>query len=111
MTCFVGLDVSMEEAAYCARNTEGRVLGQGKTVTLLPATPAKVVVRDIATAGQVGGNQILEGSASEDGNAVLAEDIYDVLPLDTRRGTGLGAVAVEQVRQGVAPLFPLGPGD
>jgi hypothetical protein len=33
MTCFVGLDVSMEETAYCARNAEGRVLGEGKTVT------------------------------------------------------------------------------
>jgi hypothetical protein len=42
---------------------------------------------------------------------VLAEDIYDVLPLDTRRGTGLGAVAVEQFGQGVAPLIPLCPGN
>jgi transposase len=33
MTCFVGLDVSMEETAYCARNAEGRILGQGKTAT------------------------------------------------------------------------------
>ena len=33
MTCFVGLDVSMEETAYCARNAEGRILGQGKTPT------------------------------------------------------------------------------
>jgi transposase len=33
MSYFVGLDVSMEETAYCARNTEGRILGQGKTVT------------------------------------------------------------------------------
>jgi transposase len=33
MACFVGLDVSMEETAYCARDSEGRVLGQGKTAT------------------------------------------------------------------------------
>ncbi len=33
MTCFVGLDVSMEETAYCARNAAGRILGQGKTPT------------------------------------------------------------------------------
>ena len=33
MTCFVGLDVSMEETAHCVRNAEGRILGQGKTAT------------------------------------------------------------------------------
>jgi len=33
MSCFVGLDVSIEETAYCARDSEGRVLGQGKTAT------------------------------------------------------------------------------
>ncbi len=33
MSCYVGLDVSMEETAYCARDSEGRVLGQGKTCT------------------------------------------------------------------------------
>ena len=33
MTCFVGLNVSMEETAYCARDAEGRVLGQGKVPT------------------------------------------------------------------------------
>ncbi len=33
MSCYVGLDVSMEETAYCARDSEGRVLGHGKTAT------------------------------------------------------------------------------
>jgi hypothetical protein len=33
MSCYVGLDVSMEETAYCARDSEGRVLGHGKTCT------------------------------------------------------------------------------
>src|SRR3712207_685103 len=33
MTCFVGLDVSMEETAYCVRNAEDRIPGQGKTGT------------------------------------------------------------------------------
>lgn len=33
MTCFVGLDVSMEETAFCVRSAEGRILGQGKTAT------------------------------------------------------------------------------
>ncbi len=33
MTCFVGLDVSMEETAFCVRGPEGRILGQGKTAT------------------------------------------------------------------------------
>jgi hypothetical protein len=110
MTCFVGLDVSMEETAYCAQNAEGRVLGQGKTVTLLSAAP-KVVVCDIATTGQVGGNQILEGGAPEDSHGVLAEDIYDVGPRDPRRGTGLGAVVVEQLGKGAAPFLPLDPGN
>jgi transposase len=32
MSYVVGLDVSMEETACCARNAEGRILGQGKTV-------------------------------------------------------------------------------
>ena len=33
MSCFVGLDVSKEETAFCVRSPEGRVLGQGKTLT------------------------------------------------------------------------------
>lgn len=33
MTCYVSLDVSMEETAFCVRGPEGRVLGQGKTAT------------------------------------------------------------------------------
>ncbi len=33
MTCFVGLDVSMEETAFCIRDLEGRILGQGKIPT------------------------------------------------------------------------------
>jgi len=33
MTCFVGLDVSMEETAFGVRSPEGRILGQGKTAT------------------------------------------------------------------------------
>ena len=33
MSYFVGLDVSTEDTAYCARNAEGRILGHGKTVT------------------------------------------------------------------------------
>ncbi len=33
MTCFVGLDVSMEETAFCVRGAEGRILGQGKVPT------------------------------------------------------------------------------
>ena len=33
MTCFVGLDVSMEETAFCVRGPEGRILGRGKVPT------------------------------------------------------------------------------
>jgi transposase len=33
MSCFVGLDVSMEETAFCVRGPEGRILGQGKVPT------------------------------------------------------------------------------
>ncbi|MBB5696039.1 IS110 family RNA-guided transposase [Muricoccus pecuniae] len=33
MTCYVGLDVSMEETAFCVRGPEGRILGQGKVAT------------------------------------------------------------------------------
>ena len=60
MTYFVGLDVSMEETAYCARNTEGRVLGQGKTATDPDAIaaalarfgrPARVVLETVILKG------------------------------------------------------------
>jgi hypothetical protein len=30
MSCYVGLDVSMEETAFCVRGAEARILGQGK---------------------------------------------------------------------------------
>ena len=40
MTCFVGLDVSMEETAYCARNAGGRILGQGDVVALVEKAAA-----------------------------------------------------------------------
>ena len=33
MTCYVGLDVSMEETTFCVRGPEGRILGQGKVAT------------------------------------------------------------------------------
>ncbi len=33
MSCYVGLDVSMEETAFCVRGAEGRILGQGKVPT------------------------------------------------------------------------------
>ena len=44
MTCFVGLDVSMEETAYCVRGPEGRIPGQGKVPTdpdAIAAAPAR----------------------------------------------------------------------
>ena len=77
MTCFVGLDVSMEETAYCARNAEGRILGQGKVPTDPDAIaaalarfgrPARVVLETRALVSQAGA-VVAESRGAEPGAA------------------------------------------
>jgi hypothetical protein len=87
----------------------GDVVARGRA--LLPAAPAEVVVRDVAAVRQVGGEQVLEGGAPEDSGGVVAEDVLDLLRRDAGAGASLGAVALDQRREGAAPLLPLGPCD
>ena len=85
------------------------VVARGRA--LLPAAPAEVVVGEVAAVRQVGGEQVLERCTPEHGGGIVAEDLGDVLHLDTCCGASLRAVPVEQLGEGAAPLFPLGPGD
>ena len=87
----------------------GNVLARGSA--LLPPAPAKVVVRDVAAARQVGGNQVLEGGTKKDRDGIVAEDIRDLLPFDICGRASLGTVAVQQLGQSPATLLSLGPGD
>jgi hypothetical protein len=102
MTCFVGLDVSMTETAYCIRNAEGCILGQGGTATgpdasaLLAAAPGASASQCPKVAKQIETPHLpapamrqLKREASNPGNEITFHEPLDTSNPNQRRGRRL----------------------
>ena len=72
---------------------------------------AEVVIGDVPAIGQVGREQILEGRAEEVGGGILAERVANVLRRNAGASAGLGAMALDQRGQCIAPFLAPRPGD